>query len=192
MKIFYVFTFVFFGMSAMAQNADSTAVKTEPFKISDSQTFGIELDMVPYFTGGYHVSLWYGKDHLRYRGVYSFTNVSVWATPNGFKDHQLWKVAFEVDYFFKENFEGWWIDAGYQYWNSQIQDEEATQKLFYTNNVMTFGAGYVWKFASNFYLNPGASANILITNLGPFQLGGKTYTPSIITPEISLKLGWHL
>jgi len=180
-------------MSAMAQNTDSTAVKTEktPF-ITSSQTFGAELDILPYIMGGYHVSLWYGKDNLRYRGVYTHANIPSFATPTGFKDHQLWSASFVVDYFFKENFEGWWVSAGYAYWNNQIQDEKATQKLYYTNNVMSFGAGYVWKFAGNFYISPWGGANILITNLGPFELGGSEYTPSGIVPELSLKIGWHL
>ena len=191
----YLLVFSVF-LSALAFSQDSTVVDVTDTakpsnKIGKDWTIGTELDLLPYVSGGYYVSLWYGKDHLRYRGVYARTNVPSFAVPNGFKDHELWAVAFIVDYFFKENYEGWWVAAGYEYWDNQIQTENGSHKLYYNNNVMTVGGGFVWKFAGNFYLNPWAAGHILITGTGPFEMGEQIYSPSLFTPELSLKIGWH-
>jgi hypothetical protein len=192
-KYLLVFTF-FLGLMGHSQDTtavDASVAKPATNRIGEDWTIGTELDLLPYISGGYYVSLWYGKDHLRYRGVYARTNVPSFAVPDGFSNHELWAAAFIVDYFFKENFEGWWVAAGYEYWDSQIQTESGSHKLFYNNNIMTVGGGYVWKFADNFYLNPWAAGHILITGTGPFQMGDQTYTPSLFTPELSLKVGWH-
>lgn len=194
MKYVILFFSLLIGSVVYAQ--DSTAVEeihtvATTNKIGEDWTLGTELDLLPYISGGYYVSLWYGKDHLRYRGVYANTNLPSLAVPEGFKNHELWAAAFIVDYFFKENFEGWWVAAGYEYWDSQIETESGSHKLFYNNNVMTVGGGFVWKFAGNFYLNPWGAAHILVTGTGPFEVGDQIYSPSLITPELSLKAGWH-
>lgn len=187
--------FVLFSLCAVISQAqDSTQVEsseTPTKKFGEDWTLGTELDVLPYATGGYYVSLWYGEDHLRYRGVYAKSNIPSFVITEGFKNHELWVAAFIVDYFFKENFEGWWVAAGYEYWDSQIQTESESHKLFYNNNVMTFGGGYVWKFAGNFYLNPWGAAHILVTGTGPYEVGEQTYSPRLFTPELSLKVGWH-
>jgi hypothetical protein len=156
-----------------------------------TQTVGFELDALPYLSGGWYISGWYGQQHLRYRGVYAQTIVPQFAVPDGFTNHELKVGAFIVDYFFKPNFEGWWVAAGYEYWYNSIQDEAQTDTYIYGNNVTTVGGGYVWKFYKNFYLNPWAAGHILITGTDPVTIGGSVYQPSVFTPEISLKLGWH-
>ena len=194
MKNYLLVFSVFLSLLAFGQDStvvDESTTATPIGKFGEDWTIGTELDLLPYISGGYYVSLWYGKGHLRYRGVYANTTVPSFAVPNGFSNHELWAAAFIVDYFFKENFEGWWVAAGYEYWDNQIQTESGSHKLFYNNNVMTVGGGFVWKFAGNFYINPWAAGHILVTGTGPFEMGDQTYKPSVFTPEVSLKVGWH-
>ncbi len=60
------------------------------------------------------------------------------------------------------------------------------------SNVFTLGAGYVWKFAGNFYLNPWVAGHLLLSGTGPFSAGQDQLYPSMFTPEVSVKLGWHI
>jgi hypothetical protein len=178
--------------SVKTQDKIETGInRIPPAQKTRDWTIGTELDVLPYASGGYYVSLFYGKEQLRYRGVFDHSRVPQFATKEGFTNHEVWAAAFIVDYFFKPNYEGWWVAAGYEYWENQIQDKDELYRLYYNNNVMTYGVGYVWKFAGNFYLNPWAAAHILITGHGPYQMNDLVYKPSVFVPEVSLKIGWH-
>ena len=90
MKYVILFFSLLIGSVVYAQ--DSTAVEeihtvATTNKIGEDCTLCTELDLLPYISGGYYVSLWYGKYHLRYRGVYANTNLPSLAVPEGFKNH---------------------------------------------------------------------------------------------------------
>ena len=161
------------------------------FAQEQKRTGGAELDLLPYISGGWYVSGWYGVDQFRYRGVYAETTVPDFFVAEGFTDHNIEAAAFIVDYFFKPNFEGWWVGVGYEYWENEIWNSEKTEQAWYVNNVATIGGGFVWKFWGNLYLNPWAAGHILMTGTEERQIGGKSYKPALFTPELSLKLGWH-
>ena len=156
-----------------------------------TQTVGFELDLLPYISGGWYASIWYGEQNFRLRAVYAETNIPKFVVPDGFKDHHLKAAAGIIDYFIKPNFEGWWVAIGYEYWQNQISNDSATDTREFYNHVATFGGGYVWKFWQNFYLNPWAAGHILLTGSEEFYVGNDLYKPSVFTPELSLKVGWH-
>ncbi len=73
------------------------------------ETLGFELDVFAYATGGYYGSVWYGVDNLRFRGVIAKVGVPDFFIDDKFENNEVNAYAFIVDYFFKPNYEGWWI-----------------------------------------------------------------------------------
>jgi hypothetical protein len=159
---------------------------------TSSTALGLELDALPYISGGYYGSVWYGFDHFRIRGVVTKTTVPEFMLPEDYKNNRLKVFAFIVDYFPQLEFHGLWIGSGLETWNSTIEHENENVSSSYSNTVFTAGGGYVWKFYNNFYLNPWGAAHVIIAGDKKVAVGVHTYKPSIFTGEVSLKIGWHL
>lgn len=160
-------------------------------EMTTTQTIGFELDMLPFISGGYYGSVWYGFDNFRLREVIAKTTVPEFMLDKGFKDNELMVYAVIADYFFEKNFKGFWIAAGMEYWDSEIAHETETQITIYSNTVFTAGGGYVWKFYENFYLNPWAAFHVIVAGDKDIKVGNHIFNPAVFTPEISLKIGWH-
>ena len=95
------------------------------------QTLGTELDLLPYVSGGYYLSAWYGVDHFRFRAILTKTTVPEFVLADGYTNNKLNVYAFITDYFFKKNFEGFWVGTGLEYWDSQITYEAENQTASY-------------------------------------------------------------
>jgi hypothetical protein len=175
---------VLFASTLCAQQINSDSIITK-------QTLGTELDLLPYISGGYYLSAWYGIDQFRFRAILTKTTVPQFAVADGYTDNKLNVYAFITDYFFKKNFEGFWIGTGLEYWDSQITYEAENQTASYNNTVFTLGGGYVWKFYDNFYLNPWVAFHYIIAGYKEVQVGSSTFKPNVFTPEASIKIGWH-
>ncbi len=156
-----------------------------------TSTVGVELDALPYITGGYYGSVWYGNNHMRYRAVITQVTMPEFVLEDGFTNNEIKVYAAIVDYFFKPDFEGWWIGPGLEYWDAKIQTDAELETAEYNNTIFTFGGGYVWKFYKNFYLNPWAAAHLRIAGDKNVVVDGSTFETKLIIPEISVKLGWH-
>lgn len=176
--IIVVFTSTLFGQI----NADSLTTK---------QTMGTELDLLPYINGGYYVSAWYGIDQLRFRAIFTKTTVPQFAVTDGYSDNRLNVYAFITDYFFKNNFNGFWMGVGLEYWSSKITNKKENQTASYGNTVFTLGGGYVWKFYKNLYFNPWTAIHYIIGGDKKIQVGSSTFKPKEFTPEASIKIGWY-
>lgn len=170
--------------SAWGQNADSIVTSTRA-------TVGIELDALPYMTGGYYGSLWYGVKHLRFRGVITKTIIPEFLLPGGYKNNHIKVAAFIVDFFPMERFQDWWIGGGVEFWKATIEHEGENVVSSYSNTVLTLGGGYVWKFYKNLYLNPWGACHLIVSGDKEVSVGSRTYKPAILTGEVSLKIGWH-
>lgn len=158
---------------------------------SESTTVGFEIDALPYITGGYYGSAWVGHNHFRYRAVIAKLETPEFFVKEGFANNEVEAYAAIVDYFFKPNFEAWWIAAGLEYWDSKIQTDAKLETAEYNNTIFTVGGGYVWKFHKNFYLNPWVAGHLRIAGDKDVSVDDSTFeTPSVI-PEFSLKIGWH-
>lgn len=161
-------------------------------KSSDSSVaIGVELDALPYITGGYYGSLWVGHNHLRYRAVVAKVNTPDFMVEDGFTNNEIQAYAVIVDYFFKPNFEKWWIGAGVEYWDGSIQSDASLETATYNQTVFTLGGGYVWKFHKNFYINPWIAFHARLTGDREVSVDEKVFEPAAFTPEASLKLGWY-
>jgi hypothetical protein len=154
-------------------------------------TLGFELDALPYITGGYYASIWVGHKHFRYRAVVTKASTPDFFLEDGFTNNDLMVYAVIADYFFKPNFEKWWLGIGMEVWDEKIQTDAKMQTTAFTNTIATLGAGYVWKFYRNFYLNPWAAGHVRVGGNKNVKVDNKTFKPTLFTPEASLKLGWH-
>lgn len=152
---------------------------------------GFELDALPYITGGYYGSVWAGQKHFRYRAVITKIETPDFILDDGFTNNDVKVFAAIVDYFFKPGFEGWWLGSGLEYWDATIQTDAQINTAEYNNTVFTIGAGYIWKFYKNFYLNPWLAGHLRIGGDKEVLVDGSTFQPKLLIPEISLKLGWH-
>ena len=169
---------------AAAQEIDATTA-------APRTTGGFELDMLPYVSGGYYVSGWIGHDRIRVRPVITKTTLPDFAVQDGFENANLDVYAVIVDYFPRGGFRGFWAGAGVEFWKNAIENEGNGGTAEWDNTVATIGAGYVWKFAGNFYLNPWAAGHLVVAGPTSVDAGGATYSPKRFTPEVSVKLGWH-
>lgn len=154
-------------------------------------TVGFELDFLPYLTGGYYGSVWVGHDHFRYRAVIAKVKKPDFLVADGFTNNKITAYAAIIDYFFKSGFDGWWIGGGGEYWQGEIQADTKQETGKYDNAILTLGGGYVWKFYRNFYLNPWAAIHARIAGDSNVAVDGKEFHPPLLTPELSLKVGWH-
>ncbi|MEK6155322.1 hypothetical protein WIW50_18785 [Flavobacteriaceae bacterium 3-367] len=154
-------------------------------------TVGFELDAVPYIFKGYYGSVWVGHNHLRYRAVITKIETPDFVLEDGFTNNEMKVYATIVDYFFKPDFEGWWIGPGLEYWDATIQTDAKLETAEYNNIIFTLGGGYVWKFYKNFYLNPWVAGHLRIGGDKDVMVDQSTFETKLIIPEISVKLGWH-
>lgn len=154
-------------------------------------TAGIELDAFPYINKGYYGSAWLGINNLRLRGVIAKTTVPSFVVEDGFSDLTTTAYAFIADYFFKENYEGWWVGTGAEYWKNNIKNSDNNAKAGFDNIQFTLGGGYVWKIWGNLYLNPWGAIHLRAAGDSEKNAGGKIYKSSLLLPEASVKIGWH-
>ncbi len=157
-------------------------------------TIGIELDALPYFTGGWYGSLWYGYRQIRLRGVVAEVYPPDMATDDDFRDLRTKAEAFIVDWFpfnAPGAFHGPWIGAGVEWWKNRATNDANDHAGMFNSTVLTLGGGYVWKFYQHFYLNPWLAGHLLIDG-GTATIAGASYKQPIFLPELSVKLGWHL
>ena len=151
---------------------------------------GFELDALPYITGGYYGSAWVGYKHMRYRAIVTKINTPEFVLQDGFTNNKIQAYTVIADYFFKPNFEKFWVGAGIEYWDGNIQSDAKLSTEKYKNWIFTVGGGYVWKFYKNFYVNPWAAAHIRIAGDTKVTVDGKEFKPALFTPEFSVKIGW--
>ena len=154
-------------------------------------TIGFELDALPFITGGYYGSVWVGHNRFRYRAIVTRLNAPDFYVASGFTRNKINAYTLIADYFFKPHFEKWWVGAGIEYWDCSIQADTKIQTATYQNTIFTLGGGYVWKFYRNFYLNPWVGGHLRLAGDQNVAVDAKTYKPALLSPEASVKLGWH-
>ncbi|MEL6812304.1 MAG: hypothetical protein AAFP76_13320 [Bacteroidota bacterium] len=183
MKAIFLSIFFALSLSLAFGQADATTEK--------KTTVGFELDAVPYIFKGYYGSIWVGHGHFRYRAVLTKIETPDFILEDGFTNNEMKVYAAIVDYFFKPDFNGWWIGPGIEYWDAEIQTDAQLETAEYENVIFTLGGGYVWKFYKNFYLNPWIAGHLRIAGDKEVSVDQSLYETRLFIPEISLKLGWH-
>lgn len=151
---------------------------------------GLEIDALPYITGGYYGSVWAGLGRLRIRGVYSKVYQPKFVLPDGFKENKLSAYTVLADYFFDDNFRGPWAGAGFEYWKNNVKTNDGRAEGAFNTYVFTLGGGYVWYFSRHFYLNPWFAGHLRLDNNSNVRFGEAVYKTPRILGEASLKIGF--
>ncbi len=184
------FATLLLAMAPRAALAQET-VLSKPSNRVRTTTVGLEVDALPFISGGYYGSAWLGNKRVRLRGIVTQTTLPSFLVEDGFENADLDVYAVIADYIPRDGFRGLWVGAGIEYWRNTIDNEINGATAGWDNTVATLGAGYIWKFAGNFYLNPWAAAHLIVAGHTDVSVGGASYNPKRFTPEASLKLGWH-
>gem|GEM_PF-463375 len=150
---------------------------------------GIELDVLPYATGGWFAAAWVGKEHLRIRLLAASVNKPDFTTKKGFTGHHINAYALVADYSLDEQWKGWWLGGGLVLWNSTIQTDAKLQTASFTNYLINGSAGYNISLTKNIYLSPWTGMSIRVAGEKNVPVDSKRYTLPLLNPEASLKLG---
>lgn len=156
---------------------------------------GFELDALPYATGGYYGSCWYGRGDWRVRGVFSHVNIPGFAVEKGFDNATNDAAALLIDRFFgsgERQFTGAWIGGGYEYWHNGISRDGSEGTSHYDTSVLTFGGGYIWPVGERLYINPWIAGHYCVGGLDDIDVAGSKYSPDRFLYEASIKLGFRL
>ena len=154
-------------------------------------SFGVEIDALPYVTGGYFGALWLGKNHLRTRALTTKVFKPDWSTKEGFKNHEIQAYALVIDYFPALNWRKWWIGAGPVIWKSKIQADGSSVNTSFSNFLLNGSIGYHLGLGRHFYLSPWAGISLKIAGDKDVSVQNKIYNLPLLNPEMSLKLGFH-
>jgi len=152
--------------------------------------FGLEIDVLPYITGGYYFSSWVGSENFRLRGVLSKLSMPEFVLPNNFSAWEMEVLAVILDYFPAKTgkYQGPWIGVGYEYWESEIEIKKSKRSGELSHNIFTFGGGYIYKFSEHFYLNLWGAGHYVLSGK-ELVVDGESYKIPSFQGEISLKFG---
>ena len=178
-KIHLLLVVTFLGLLASAQNNPSKKLEG-----------GLELDVLPYTTGGYFGAAWMGKGLWRARSLTAFVKKPDWSTKSGFSNHQITAYALVVDRFLQKDWKGWWIGAGLVYWNSSIQADTKINTVTFKNLLANGSLGYHISLNKHVYCAPWASLNFKLAGDKNIVVDSKTYNLPFINPEASFKFGY--
>lgn len=150
---------------------------------------GVELDVLPYITGGYFAAGWAGVDHVRMRALVAKVNMPEFIVPKGFTNNTIHSYALLGDYFLKKDFTGFWLAAGVVLWQGRIQTDEQIETTSYNSFLLNGSLGYVYSFNKWLYIGPWAGLSLRVGGDNDILVDGVQYEPPFINPELSLKVG---
>lgn len=180
MRFFFLLLSLYAGLNTQAQ-------VNEPKKTQ----FGLELDVLPYATGGYFGAGWVGRDLWRVRALTAFVKKPDWSTKKDFSNHRIHAYALVVDRFLKEDWKGWWAGAGLVFWNSTIQTDARIQTVRFNNFLANGSLGYNVQLYKHFYLSPWAGLSLRVAGDKNVLVDNKHFTLPLLNPEASLKFGYY-
>lgn len=101
----------------------------------------------------------------------------------GFKDNKIMVGAVMVDYCFQPNWNKFFISTGVEYLSENLAHEQATSTSNYNCMLWTAGAGFVWKFAKNFYLAPHLAFTVRVFGDSKVNVGSYSQSIHAFQPE---------
>lgn len=151
---------------------------------------GVELDALPYATGGYFAAAWLGKDLWRIRILTAAVNKPDWTTADGFTHHHINAYALVADRFLKSGWKGWWLSGGLVYWKSRIETNAGNEQAKLQNFLLNGSLGYNITLYKKLYLSPWAGLSFRVAGDTKVPVDNKQFTLPFVNPEASLKLGY--
>lgn len=188
--ILLVFTVLSIQLQAQSNKNNGTySDSAKNDQTSNKLNFGLELDVLPYATGGYFGAGWVGKDKWRGRALFGDVNKPDFVTKEGFTNHHIKAYAVLLDRFLKNDWKGWWIGAGPVYWKSNIQSEDSNATKNFDNFLLNGSLGYNFTLYKNIYISPWAGLSLKVGGNDEFVLDNKAYNLPLLNPEASIKFG---
>ena len=189
--ILLVFTVISMQLQAQSKKDKDSFRKNQTSKWN----FGLELDVLPYATGGYFGAFWVGKNKWRTRALIADVNKPDITTKDGFTNHHIKAYAVLLDRFLKDNlkdnWKDWWIGGGPVYWKSNIQSDSSNATKNFDNFLLNGSLGYNFTIYKNIYISPWAGLSLKIAGNDEFILDNKEYNLPLLNPEASVKFGLY-
>ena len=160
---------------------------------------GFNLDLLPTALSGvngrlgYAPQVWLGIGHarLRFVGAHLEPPDALAFAPKGFRHPTTTAFASIIDYTFGSELDGAWVGSGVETWQCSIEHDGVPGSVHWNSTVFTVGAGYIWRFAGDFFLDPWAGAHVVL-NPQTVSVGTFDYKLFPLQAEVSLKVGWFL
>ncbi len=150
---------------------------------------GLELDALPYATGGYFGAVWLGKGLWRARVLHASVHMPDWFVKEGFQNHRIKAYALVADRFLKPDWRGIWLGGGLVYWKSDIQTDALLEEAALNNLLLNGSLGYNIRLGRHFYLSPWGGMSLHIAGDKDIPVDNLRFTLPLLNPEASLKLG---
>lgn len=162
-----------------------TAQQQAPRKIQ----VGIEQDLLPYATGGYFAGAWVGSNHVRVRALMARVHKPDIVVKKGFTHNNVTAYALLGDYFLQQGWKGWWAGTGLVYWKSSIQTDRKLGTAHFENWLLNGSIGYNLPLYRNFYVSPWAGMHLRVGGAKRVSVDDRSFTPPLLNPEGSVKVG---
>ncbi|MEQ9103446.1 MAG: hypothetical protein RIE53_01975 [Rhodothermales bacterium] len=150
--------------------------------------FGVEIDVLPYATGGYFGAAWAAKGPLRLRALHALVHMPEFVVQDGFTNNDIDAFAVLVDVFPDGN--GIWFGGGLVYWMGSIQSDARRERAEYDSSLLNGGIGYVHYLTRNIYLSPWTGLSVRVAGDADILVDGQEFRPPRLNPEASVKFGW--
>jgi hypothetical protein len=186
--LLFVFCNNSFAQTQLERNG-TNAGSAKNDQTTNKLNFGLELDVLPYATGGYFGAGWIGKNKWRARILLADVNKPDFTTKEGFTNHHIKAYAVVLDRFLKDHWKGWWIGGGPVYWKSDIQSDSNNVTKNFNNFLLNGSLGYNFTIYKNFYVSPWAGLSLKVGGNDAFVLDNKEYKLPLFNPEASVKFG---
>jgi uncharacterized protein (DUF1697 family) len=192
---------IFVAFPLRAQNGASSAAPESVPSVEGHRprpmAVGAQLDLFPTVVSaingklGYAPQVWLGIDHARLRlvGAHLEPPDALAFAKEGFKNPTTTAFAVLIDYTFGEHFDRWWLGTGFEQWTRSIQHDGVSGTARWQSTIFTFGGGYIWRAAGNFYLDIWAALHLTM-DPETVTLGTYDYEPSPLLASGGLKLGY--
>jgi hypothetical protein len=178
-----------FTHTAHAASTDENYTVSQNGSANQGLSFGMEVDALPYISGGHYISGVIGFDHFNLRLIATKTTIPSFVTPDGFKDWDMDVTAIILDYFPGENREGLWLGGGLEFWDSKIKNKSSGGSGSFSQKILTLGAGYVYKLTEHWYINPWAAIHYNLSD-NNVAIGASRLDLPDLMYEGSVKLGY--
>ena len=152
---------------------------------------GVELDLYPFITGGNYMGAYVAQNGFKYRVIRAKSNMPEFMLQNNIENVNLEVYAFIVDYYFdKTDYKGLWFGIGGERWNNRIDEKNGVKNVDFSQNIFTFGGGYLFELTDRIFINPWAAVHVNMRNEREKIIGDTSYEIKKIIPEVSVKLGY--
>jgi len=182
-----IITMTVFVSPLFAQNTDNGKV--------NNAAAGFAIDLLPTVLSatrgeaGYSFQAWAGFENVKMRVVAAHLYQPDNMIDESFENYEMNVAAFIMDYFFADNFRGFWIGTGAELWNCSIEHKATGETVQWTDNILTLGAGYVWKITDSVYLDPFAAVHYRM-NDSKVEAGGEEFARQRVSASASVKIGY--